>query len=86
MTDGRGRPQSSVTDGRGLGQGQPIGGHQLTYQATVQLLLMTHRFRGIFRRLAVAVQSNKSQLGTTERDRVTYQLRLNDYNQYADIS
>jgi len=71
------RPQSSVTDGRDLGQGQPIGGHQLTYQTKVQFsgwelgqghtsrytsadipghskgqwLLMTHRFRGIFRRL-----------------------------------
>ena len=66
-----------MTDGRGLGQGQPIGGHQSTYQTTVQVsgwelgqahtsrytsadipghstgqwLLMTHRFRGIFRRL-----------------------------------
>jgi len=26
-----------VTDGRGLGQGQPIGGHQPTYQTTVQV-------------------------------------------------
>ena len=26
-----------MTDGRGLGQGQPIGGHQPTYQTTVQV-------------------------------------------------